>query len=133
MAKTFRPWDLDQRFLIPPSVQEFVPPDHVAHFVRDPVRESLDLTAILATYEEERGFPPYHPAMMTALLLYAYSQGVYSSRRIARACEQRLDFMAVTAMARPDFRTVSEFRRGICKPWTGCSCRCCGCARRRGW
>ena len=49
--------------------------------------------------------------MMTAVLLYAYSQGVYSSRKIARACEERVDFMAVTAMQRPDFRTVSEFRR----------------------
>jgi hypothetical protein len=57
--------------------------------------------------------------MMTALLLYAYSQGVYSSRRIAQACEQRLDFMAVTAMARPDFRTVSEFRRRHLKALSG--------------
>jgi transposase len=111
MAKTFRPWDPDQRFLIPPAVHEFVRPDHISHFVRDLVRDSLDLSEIFATYSEERGFPPYHPTMMTALLLYAYSQGIYSSRRIAQACEQRLDFMAVTAMARPDFRTVSEFRR----------------------
>lgn len=119
MAKTFRPWDPDQRFLIPPAVQEFVPPDHISHFVRDLVRDSLDLSAIFATYSEERGFPPYHPTMMTALLLYAYSQGVYSSRRIAQACEQRLDFMAVTAMARPDFRTVSEFRRRHLKALSG--------------
>ncbi len=111
MAKTFRPWDPDQRFLIPPAVQEFVPAGHMSHFVRDLVRDSLDLSAILETYGEERGFPPYHPTMMTALLLYAYSQGIYSSRRIAQGCEQRLDFMAVTAMARPDFRTISEFRR----------------------
>ena len=119
MAKTFRPWDPDQRFLIPPAVQEFVPPDHISHFVRDLVRDSLDLSAIFATYSEERGFPPYHPTMMTALLLYAYSQGIYSSRRIAQACEQRLDFMAVTAMARPDFRTVSEFRRRHLKALAG--------------
>lgn len=119
MAKTFRPWDPDQRFLIPPAVQEFVPPDHVSHFVRDLVRDSLDLSEIFTTYSEERGFPPYHPTMMTALLLYAYSQGVYSSRRIAQACEQRLDFMAVTAMGRPDFRTVSEFRRRHLKALAG--------------
>jgi transposase len=119
MAKTFRPWDPDQRFLIPPAVQEFVPPDHISHFVRDLVRDSLDLSEIFATYSEERGFPPYHPTMMTALLLYAYSQGIYSSRRIAQACEQRLDFMAVTAMARPDFRTVSEFRRRHLKALAG--------------
>jgi transposase len=82
----------------------------VAHFVRELVREELDLSAIFATYDEERGAPPFHPTMMTALLLYAYSQGVYSSRKIARACEERVDFMAVTALQRPDFRTVSKFR-----------------------
>ena len=49
--------------------------------------------------------------MMVALLLYAYRSGVYLSRRIARACEERLDFQAVTALNRPDFRTISEFRR----------------------
>lgn len=111
MAKTFREWDLGQRWLFPPSVMELVPEGHLAHFVRDTVREHLDLDAILSTYEEERGFPPYHPTMMTALLLYAYAQGVYSSRRIARACEERVDFMAVTGMQKPDFRTVSDFRK----------------------
>lgn len=111
MAKTFRPWDFDQVWLLPPSVQDFVPPGHTAHFVRDLVREGLDLSSIMDEYAEERGFPPYHPAMMTALLLYAYSQGVYSSRRIARGCEERVDFMAVTGMQRPDFRTISDFRK----------------------
>ena len=112
MAKTFREWNVEQRWLLPPSVMDFVPPDHVAHFVRDTVREQLDLSEILAPYEqEERGYPPYHPVMMTALLLYAYCQGVYSSRRIAQACENRVDFMAVTGLNRPDFRTVSDFRK----------------------
>ena len=108
MAKTFRPWDLDQGWLLPPSIRDFVPPGHLAHFVRDTVRESLDLSAILDEYAEERGYPPYHPAMMTALLLYAYCQGVYSSRRIARACEQRVDFMAVTGLQEPDHRAVAH-------------------------
>ena len=49
--------------------------------------------------------------MMTALLLYAYAQGIYSSRRIARACEERIDVMAVTGLARPDFRTINRFRK----------------------
>src|SRR5713101_5536459 len=111
MSKTFRPWDVDQVWLLPPSVQEMVPPGHVAHFVRDTVREQLDLSSILSSYGEERGYPPYHPTMMVALLLYGYSQGVYSSRRIARSCEERLDFAAVTAMQRPDFRTISDFRK----------------------
>lgn len=79
--------------------------------MRDLVRESLDLSAIYSAYRREQGSTPFHPAMMTALLLYAYTQGVFSSRRIARACEERLDFMAVTGMQRPEHRTVCEFRR----------------------
>ena len=111
MSKTFRPWLVDQPQLLPPSVMEFVPGGHVAHFVRTLVRDELDLSAILAAYGEERGYPPYHPVMMTALLLYGYSRGVYASRRLERVCEERLDFLAVTAMNRPDHRTICEFRR----------------------
>ena len=110
MSKTFRPWDVEQRWLLPPSVHELVPAGHVAHFVRDTVREELDLSVIFAAYDEERGYPPYHPTMMVSLLLYAYSRGRYSSRRIAQACEERVDFMAVTAMNQPDFRTIAKFR-----------------------
>lgn len=65
----------------------------------------------MGAYAETKGYPPYHPAMTVALLLYAYRSGVYSSRRIARGCEERLDFQAVTALNQPDFRTISEFRR----------------------
>jgi transposase len=111
MSKTFRSWDVDQSWLLPPSVHEFVPSGHMAHFVRDTVREGLDLSAILGSYEEDRGYPPYHPGMMVALLLYAYSRGVYSSRRIAQACEERVDFMAVAGLNKPDFRTISAFRQ----------------------
>ena len=111
MKKSFRPWQVDQALLLPPSVHDFVPADHPAHFVRDLVREDLDLSAIVAVYDEARGYPPYDPWMMTGLLLYGYSRGVYSSRRLAQACEERLDFMAVTALNTPDFRTISEFRR----------------------
>src|ERR1700733_10138097 len=75
MSKTFRAWDVDQVWLLPPSIQDLVPSGHVAHFVRDTVRTGLDLSAIMDSYDEERGFPPYHPGMMVALLLYAYSQG----------------------------------------------------------
>src|SRR5215211_7644604 len=111
MAKAFRSWDVDQGWLLPPSVHEFVPPGHLAHFVRDTVREALDLLAIRDTYTEERGFPPYHPGMMVALLLYGYSRGIYSSRQLARACEERVDVMAVTGLNRPDFRTIADFRK----------------------
>ena len=111
MSKTFRSWDVDQGWLLPPSVHEFVPAGHLSHFVRDTVREGLDLSAITGTYEEDRGQPPYHPGMMTALLLYGYSRGVYASRRLEQACEERVDFMSVTGLNKPDFRTIAEFRR----------------------
>ncbi|MGI4958976.1 MAG: IS1182 family transposase [Janthinobacterium lividum] len=111
MSKVFRPWKTDEVWLLPPSVADFVPAGHPAHLVRDLVSEELDLSAIMGAYTEVKGYPPYHPAMMVSLLLYAYRSGVYSSRRIARACEERLDFQAVTALNRPDFRTISEFRR----------------------
>ena len=111
MSKTFRDWEPDQVWRLPPSLAGLVPSGHLAHFVGDTVRRGLDLGAILGSYGEERGYPPYHPGMMVALLLYAYSQGVYASRRIARGCEERLDFAAVTAMQRPDFRTISDFRK----------------------
>jgi transposase len=111
MSKTFRSWEVDQVWLLPPSIQDLVPAGHVSHFVRETVREGLDLSRIFASYDNDRGQPPYHPGMMVALLLYAYCQGIYSSRRIARGCEERLDFAAVTGMQRPDFRTISEFHR----------------------
>jgi transposase len=100
-------------------VLDFVPPDHLSHFVRDTVRESLDLSAIMDTYGEERGYPPYHPTMMTALLLYSYCQGIYSSRRMAKGCLERLDFMAVTGLNQPDFRTISDFRKRHLKALSG--------------
>jgi transposase len=111
MSKTFRAWDVDQGWLLPLSVRDFVPPGHLAHFVRDTVREGLDLSAIIAVYGAEQGQPPYHPGMLVALLLYGYSSGIYSSRQLARACEERVDMMAVTGLNRPDFRTISDFRK----------------------
>ena len=132
MSKTFRAWDVDQGWLLPPSIHDFVPAGHVAHFVRDTVR-ALDLSAIVAPYErEERGYPPYHPVMMTALLLYAYSRGVYSSRRIARACEERVDFMAVTGLQRPDFRTISDFRKRHLAALAGVFVQVLGLCRKAG-
>ena len=62
MAKTFRAWEVDQAWLLPPSVDDFVPAGHAAHLMRDLVRETLDISAIMDAYPEERGQPPYHPA-----------------------------------------------------------------------
>lgn len=109
MPKTFRPYQPDQRLLLPPGLDELLPEGDLAYFIRDTMAQ-LDLGPILAAYAEERGRPPFHPTMMTALLLYAYCRGVYSSRRIAQACERELGFMVVAAMARPDFHTIARFR-----------------------
>lgn len=119
MGKRFRRWEKDQALLLPPSVDDFVPRGHPARLVRDLVEDELDLSGILSCYESRRGQPPYHPVMMTALLLYAYTAGIYSSRKIARSCQERVDFMAVTALEKPDFRTVNAFRKRHLKALEG--------------
>ena len=110
MAKTFRPYEPDQLLLMPPSLADWVPEDHLARFVSDVV-DTLDLTAIEDTYSEERGYPPYHPRMMVKVLLYGYSTGVYSSRNIARQLSDSVAFRFLAAGNAPDFRTISEFRK----------------------
>lgn len=111
MSKTFRAWKIDDRLLLPVSVQDFVAKDHLAPFVLSVVRDELDLAKIMSCYSSEKGQPPFHPVMMTALLLYAYCCGIYSSRRIAKACRERVDFMRIVALDPPDFRTISDFRK----------------------
>jgi transposase len=111
MSKHFRPWKIDQVQLLPPSVQDFVPEDHLSRFIVALVRESLDLSAITASYTSGLGQPPFDPWMMTSLLLHGYAIGVYSSRRIAKACMERADFMMIAALDPPDFRTISDFRK----------------------
>jgi transposase len=110
MAKTFRPYEPDQMLLMPPSLADWVPEDHLARFVRDVV-EDLDLTAIERTYAEERGYPPYHPRMMVGVLLYAYATGTYSSRKIARRLVEDVAMRFLAAGNQPDFRTLSDFRK----------------------
>jgi transposase len=111
MSKTFRPWKIDEPQFLPPAAQDFVAKEHLARFMVSLVTEELDLTEITASYLGEKGQPPFHPAMMTALLLYAYCCGIYSSRRIAKACRERVDFMSIVALDPPDFRTLCEFRK----------------------
>ena len=119
MSKTFRPWTIDQPLLLPPSVQDFVGEDHLARFILALVLEPLDLGEIEAAYASERGQPPFDPAMMTALLLYGYCNGVYSSRRIAKAARERVDFLSIVGLDPPDFRTVSDFRKRHLKVLAG--------------
>jgi transposase len=111
MSKHFRPWKIDQTQLLPPSIGDFVPEDHLARFVVALVRESLDLRAITSSYASALGQPPFDPRMMVALLLHGYASGIYSSRRIAKACGERADFMMIVALDAPDFRTISDFRK----------------------
>ena len=119
MSKTFRAWKIDQPLLLPLTVQDFVAPDHLARFVLALIVDELDLIEIVAAYSNEKGQPPFNPHMMTALLLYAYCRGVYSSRRIAQACRERVDFMIIIALDPPDFRTISNFRKRHLKALAG--------------
>lgn len=111
MSKDFRAWKIDEAQLLPPSVQDYVPRDHLSRLIMSLVRESLDLSAIISSYRSGLGQPPFDPRMMTALLLNGYASGTYSSRRIAKAAVERADFMMIVAGDPPDFRTISEFRR----------------------
>jgi len=111
MAKTYRPYVPEQDLLLPPSLREWLPEDHLAHFVSDLV-DHLDLSAITAVYEdEERGYPPYHPVMLTKVLVYAYCVGVFSSRRIQRRLVEDVAFRVLAAGNMPDFRTIADFRK----------------------
>jgi transposase len=111
MSKDFRPWKIDEAQLLPPSVQDYVPKDHLSRLIVALVREELDLSAIAGSYRSLLGQPAFDPRMMTALLLHGYASGIYSSRRIAKAALERADFMMIVASDAPDFRTISEFRR----------------------
>ena len=111
MSKTFRAWKIDEPLFLPPMVGDFVAKDHLACFVLSLVRDDLGLGEITGTYGSERGQPPFDPTMMTALLLYSYCCRIYSSRRIAKACRERVDFMSIVALDAPDFRTISDFRK----------------------
>ena len=84
MAKTYRPYSPDQMLLLPPSLRDWLPENHLVYFVSDVV-DQLDLSTIEAVYEkDDRGQPPYHPRMMTKILVYAYCVGVFSSRKIQK-------------------------------------------------
>ena len=111
MAKTYRPYVPEQDLLLPPSLRDWLPEGHLVYFVSDVV-DALDLSAITTVYEEEeRGYPPYHPVMMTKVLVYAYCVGVFSSRRIQRRLVEDVGFRVLAAGNTPDFRTIADFRK----------------------
>ncbi len=111
MAKTYRPYCPDQLFLLPPSLQDWLPENHLSYFVSD-VIDQLDLSAIESYYEsDDRGQPPYHPRMMTKVLVYAYCVGIFSSRKIQKRLIEDVAFRVLAAGNQPDFRTISDFRK----------------------
>ena len=111
MAKTFRPYLPEQDLLLPSSLRDWLPEDHLAYFVSDVV-DQLDLSGIELGYEEEeRGQPPYHPRMMTKILIYGYCVGVFSSRRMQKRLVEDVGFRVLAVGNEPDFRTISDFRR----------------------
>jgi len=111
MPKGYRPYLPDQDLLLPPSLREWLPDDHLVYFVSDVV-DQLDLSVIHAKYgEEKRGQPPYDPRLMTKLLVYGYCTGVFSSRRIQRRIQEDIPFKVLAAGNEPDFRTISDFRK----------------------
>ena len=111
MGKSYRPYHPDQEFLLPPSLREWLPENHLVYFVSDVV-DNLNLTALDAVYgDEPRGQPPYDPRMMTKVLLYGYCVGVFSSRRIERRLIEDVGFRVLAAGNAPNFRTIADFRK----------------------
>ena len=109
--KTYRAWQPDQAWLLPPSPKDWLPEGHLVYFLMDAVRE-LDIGAITAHYERElRGDPPFHPRMMLTLLIFNYATGTRSSRKIMARCEQDVACRVVVGEDTPDFHAISEFRR----------------------
>lgn len=111
MAKTYRPYVPEQDLLLPPNLRDWLPENHLAFFVGDLI-DHLDLSTITGVYEdEERGYPPYHPVMLTKVLVYAYCVGVFSSRKIQRRLIEDVAFRVLAAGNEPDFRTIADFRK----------------------
>lgn len=109
----FRPINRDIDFLLPPSVQEWLPEGHLARYVVEVV-EGLDLSALERAYAG-RGSAPYHPATLLSLLIYGYATGCFSSRKIERATYDSLAFRFIAANAHPDHDTLATFRKRFAK------------------
>jgi transposase len=111
MPKGYRTYLPEQELLLPPSLREWLPENHLVYFVSDVV-DQLDLSAIHAVYQKEkRGQPPYDPRLMTKLLVYGYCTGAFSSRRIQKRLREDIPFKVLAAGNEPDFRTISDFRK----------------------
>lgn len=110
---TFKPYTMDQPALLPPSLEELIPADHLVRVVNR-VMDELDLEPILNEYKGG-GTSSYHPRMMLKVLVYAYTQKVNSSRQIAKGLRENVNFMWISGNNRPDFRTINRFRSSVMK------------------
>src|ERR1035437_8303762 len=105
----FRPYDQTQAFLLPPSLSDFLDASHPAHVINDIV-ERLDLFRLENRYGS-LGQPAYHPRLMLKVILYGFTVGTFSSRKLQRACQENLAFKYLAGMETPAFKTFIEFRR----------------------
>ena len=110
MAEEFRPLNRETPMLLPPSIQEWLPEQHLARFVVDLV-EQLDLGEITSRYGGSGGKRAYHPAMLVALLFYGYATGVFSSRKLEQATHDSVAFRYITGDEHPDHATIASFRK----------------------
>ncbi len=111
MAYNFLPCDRNQAYLLPPSLADWLPGDHLAWFVLDAV-EQIDLSQFYKKYRADGvGNSAFHPSMMVALLVYSYCTGERSSRKIEKCCQTHVAYKVVTANQYPDHSTISRFRK----------------------
>src|SRR3990172_8625005 len=112
-APVFKPYTMAQASLLPPSLEELIPPDHLVRVVNRMV-EKIDIRPLLAKYKGG-GTSSYHPRMMLKVLVYAYSQNIYTSRKIEKALWENVSFMWISGGNKPDFRTINTFRGEVLK------------------
>ena len=104
----FLPYHQNQNFLFPRSLSDFIPADHEARIISD-ILDQMDLASFYGRYSA-MGPPAYHPKMVLKVILYGFLQGIFSSRKLARACEESLPFLYLSGMQTPVYRTFIEFR-----------------------
>ena len=111
VVKTFRRYDPDQAWLVPPSLDDWVPQDHMVRFIADLVDEHLDLSVFYAGYTEGRGAPPFDPRLMIRVLLLGYTSGIRSSRKLEAACSDIVAFRWLAGGDVPAYRAIAKFRK----------------------
>lgn len=100
--------DQNQTTLLPPSLDELIEAHHMVRFI-NAIIDKMDVGFLLDAYKGG-GRPAYHPRVLLKILVYAYTQGIFTSRQIAKAVRENIHFMWLAGMSRPDFRTINRFR-----------------------